>query len=344
MRNESGKLISSIYDLFLILALISLVFTINECSSNPISGEDRLQLETTGFSCNSDLHTEICLANKQVRIDNNALKVYIPSSQAVEKRLILPYPRKEDKTAMDRFVITDYKPWWVDKYKKVLSNLSSFEVINPGADGTVHCFPGAVIGLKYHDNLAINGTGIPAGYSMSDFKRFLIQSFNLKIKRVSEVKKPPVLVLISRSNTRRFLNEHEMIVMMKELGFEVIVADPMRMTNLDQFAEVLNSCSVLVGAHGAGLTNEIFLPEGAVTVQVVGLGLEWAATTYYGDPASEMGVKYLEYKIEPEESTLLEKYGRDHPVIVDPNSIYEQGYFAVRAVYVDGQNMKINLN
>uniref|UniRef100_A0A2N9I8C7 Glycosyltransferase family 61 protein n=1 Tax=Fagus sylvatica TaxID=28930 RepID=A0A2N9I8C7_FAGSY len=288
-----------------------------------VRGEDRVQLETTGFSCHTDRHSEVCVTNKPVMLDNNALTAYIQSSQVQVKHMVQPYARKEDEMAMKQvtpvqiltrnasspvfchfnhdvpvvvfssggytgnlfhafneviiplfitcyhfrshlqFVITDFKPWWVKKYNQILTHLSNFEVINPAKDGSVHCFPGAVVGLKYHDNLALYPTEIPGG--------------------------------------------------------------------------------VMVGAHGAGLTNAVFLPAGAVMVQVVPLGLDWASTNYFGGPASEMGLHYVEYKIEPEESSLFKEYGPDHPVIVDPKSIFLKGYDAARATYVDGQNMKINL-
>ncbi|CAK9157504.1 unnamed protein product [Ilex paraguariensis] len=241
------------------------------------------------------------------------------------------------------FILIDYRPWFVSKYHRIFSRLSQYEVMNPAANISVHCFPGAVVGLKYHDNLAINSSEIPGGYSMPDFKEFLRKSYNLKIKKVSEIERP-VLVLISRRKTRMFLNEDEMIGMMKELGFQVVVTTrPNRMSNLNRFSKVVNSGSVLVGAHGAGLANELFLSAGAVMVQLMPLGLDWPANAFYGNPAREMGVHYLEYKIEPEESSLLKLYGRDHPVIVDPDSIFAKGYQAGRAVYLDQQNMKINL-
>lgn len=241
-----------------------------------------------------------------------------------------------------QFVVIDFKPWWVRKYSRILTHLSRFEVINPTNDGSVHCFPGAVIGLKFHDNLALNSTAIPGGYAMSDFKQFLRETYQLKAKSVSDIEKP-VLVLVARRKTRTFLNEDEMVGMIEELGFQVVLATPNRMSNLEKFAGVINSCSVLVGAHGAGLTNAVFLRAGAVMVQVVPLGLDWASTNYYGEPAGEMGLHYVEYKIEPEESSLFKQYGPQHPVIVDPMSIFSEGYNAARAVYVDGQNLKINL-
>eukprot|EP00261_Vitis_vinifera_P031184 XP_019072427.1 PREDICTED: uncharacterized protein LOC104877597 [Vitis vinifera] len=230
------------------------------------------------------------------------------------------------------------------RYKRILKQLSAYNAINPAEDGSVHCFPGAVIGLKYHDNLALNTSDIPGGYSMSDFKHFLRKSYSLKITTASEIEHPkPVLILISRRTTRKFLNEDETVGLMEDLGFQVIITPPYNMSSLDKFAQVVNSCSVMVGAHGAGLANSVLLPAGAVTVQVVPLGLDRASAANYGDPARKIGVQYLEYKIEAEESSLFDLYGRDQPIIADPQSIHLKGYDVARAVYLDGQDMKINL-
>lgn len=115
------------------------------------------------------------------------------------------------------------------------------------------------------------------------------------------------------------------------------------MSNLDKFSSVVNSCSVMVGAHGAGLTNEVFLASGAVVVQVVPLGLDWPSSFFFGHPAAAMGLHYLDYKIQPEESSLWDTYGPDDPVIRDPQSIFDKGYLASRAIYIDGQSLNINL-
>lgn len=72
---------------------------------------------------------------------------------------------------------------------------------------------------------------------------------------------------------------------MEELGFRVIITVPKNMLDLGKYAEVVNSCSVMVGSHGARLTNGVFLASGAVLVQVVPLGIEWTSTAYFGKPA-----------------------------------------------------------
>ena len=56
-----------------------------------------------------------------------------------------------------------------------------------------------------------------------------------------------------------------------------------------------------------------------------------------------MGLDYWEYKIEPQESTLYDLYGPDHPVLKDPESIKAQGYRKSRVYYLDQQNVTINL-
>ncbi|PSR85314.1 Protein O-linked-mannose beta-1,4-N-acetylglucosaminyltransferase [Actinidia chinensis var. chinensis] len=241
-----------------------------------------------------------------------------------------------------QFIVTDFQLGFVRKYSRILSHLSRFGTVNPALNGSVHCFPGAVVGLHYHGNLALNATGIPGGYSMRDFKKFLKESYNLKKVKLSE-KERPVLILVSRPMTRTFLNEREMVKMMEELGFEVVVATPHKLSDLEKFSVLLSSCSVMVGAHGAGLTNALFLPTRAVLVQVVPLGLDWVSTNYFGGPAAEMGLNYLEYKIKPEESSLLSVYGRDHPVITSPASVFLKGYKAARAVYIDRQNMSVDI-
>ncbi|KAL2245283.1 UNVERIFIED_CONTAM: Alpha-1,3-arabinosyltransferase XAT2 [Sesamum indicum] len=368
-----------------------------------VRGEDRRDLDATGFACDRAVHSVVCVSNKHVRIDTRNMTVYIPSDQAVEHETVVrPYARQEDelkvitpvrmlqyrnttvppecqynhdvpavvfssgstgnvfhemneiiiplyittKQFQSRvlFVLEDYKPSFMTKYGKVLSRLSAYEVMNPAANGSLHCFPGSVVGLKYHDNLALNSSDIPGGYSMSDFRHFLRQAYDLKFVHVSQITKPR-LMLLSRTNTRRFLNEDEMIALMEGIGFQVLVIRRSKViSNLNKFSQLINSCSVLVGAHGAGLTNEIFLPSGAVMVQVELLGTEWASNTYYGDTARAMGVHYLRYKIEAEESSLVKLYGQNHSVVTDPGSVYRDGgYRAARTAYLDQQNVRVNL-
>lgn len=246
-----------------------------------------------------------------------------------------------------KFMITDYQLWWINKFRRVLKELSGHKFINAAetSNGTIHCFPGAIVGLKYHDNLAINTSDTPGAYSMVEFRDLLRKSFRLKIRDVSQMleTEKPQLLIVSRTRTRTMANQGAVVRMMEELGFRVFIPANDLMSNLDEFSRVVGSSSVMVGVHGAGLTNEIFLPNGAVMIQVLPLELDWVANAYYGGPAKGMGLHYLEYKIEPQESTLYDLYGPDHPVIKDPESIKALGYRKSRVYYLDQQNVTINL-
>jgi capsular polysaccharide biosynthesis protein len=82
-----------------------------------------------------------------------------------------------------------------------------------------------------------------------------------------------------------------------DAGFEVRVAEPDQHTDMAMFTALVNSVDVMVGVHGAGLTNMVFLPRGAVLIQVVPFGgLEWLTSVTFKDPAADLEVSYMDYK------------------------------------------------
>jgi len=204
-----------------------------------------------------------------------------------------------------------------------------------------------MIPCRYHDILAVNSSEVPEGHTMENFKQFLRDSFNLKTKTIIPLalrRKKPKLLLLSRQESRKLLNEDDMVKLMERMGFQVQRALPSETSYLDKFAHIMNSCDVVVAAHGAGLTNQVFLPNGAVVVQIVPLGIEWASEHYFGTPAIDMGLKYLEYKVWPNETSLYDLYGEDDPIISDPASVWAKGYRIVQDVYLNRQDFRINLN
>lgn len=372
-----------------------------------VRGNDLAEFEATGFVCDVNEFTEVCVIDKHVIFDKQSLTLYVPcdDQDRPTKRMVKPYPRREDPGAMDivapvqivrgkvrainpppcekmhdvpallfsyagflenpfhafnevviplflssrhfesqvQFVFTEYRDQWARKYGEVVKQLSSFEPVVADGNRTVHCFPAAAVGLRYHDNLAVNSSEVPEGYTMASVREFLWNTFNVSVKTKLNLQKPKVL-LISRKGSRMFLNEDEMVKMMEqELGFEVHRALPNDTMSLDKFAQIVNSCEIMVGAHGAGLTNALFLPTGAVLIQVVPLGLNWASDHYFGKPAPGIGLNYLRYKVLRNETSLYETYGPENPIVSDPAAIWAKGYAAVKEAYVDGQNFRINL-
>lgn len=139
------------------------------------------------------------------------------------------------------------------------------------------------------------------------------------------------------------MNHGEVSRAASELGFEVLLAEPERWTNLSRFARLVNSCDVLMGIHGAGLANMVFLPENAVVIQVVPFGsLLWLAKATFGNPAVGMKLKYLEYEIGEKESSLSSKYSSEDPVLKDPSSIIRKGWDELSSIYLQNKNVTID--
>lgn len=244
-----------------------------------------------------------------------------------------------------QFLIADKNIWWTTKFRKVLDNLSKYEVIDLDRENKVHCFSSMILGLKKHKELNIDPLKSPQ-YSMKDFRGFLRSSYGLKretaIKLSGNEKRRPRLLIISRKWSRAFLNERKIVKMAKRLRFDVVLTEAT--SNLSQFSQVVNSCDVMMGVHGAGLTNLVFLPNNAVFIQVVPFGgLEWLATTDFGNPSKDMNLRYLEYRISEGESSLIQQYPLDHDVFKDPYSIQRKGWEAFKSVYLDKQNVMLDV-
>ncbi|RZC58133.1 hypothetical protein C5167_005439 [Papaver somniferum] len=249
-----------------------------------------------------------------------------------------------------QLLVKDFKPYWIAKYRPILKQLSKYPIINMDNENNVHCYGRVIVGLKHHKEFGVDPFKSPKGYSVTDFTQFLRKAYSLNrstaitINEGQNATKKPRLLIVSRKGTRKFTNEEEIANMASSMGYEVVVAEPGVTTTPSEFARTVNSCDVMMGVHGAGLTNLAFLPTNAVVIQIIPLGgLEWLSRHDFGEPAVEMKLRYLEYKIREEESSLMEVYPRNHVVFRDPTSFAKLGWEAVKSVYLEKQNVKLDV-
>ncbi|GJN28875.1 hypothetical protein PR202_gb17047 [Eleusine coracana subsp. coracana] len=260
-----------------------------------------------------------------------------------------------------QFLVSDLQPWFVDKYRLILSNLSRYEIVDFNRDaGVVRCYPHVTVGLRSHRDLGIDPVRAPGNYTLQDFRLYVREVYSLPAPGIDipykddatrnntalkqrERKKPRVM-LINRGRTRKFVNFPEIVAAVRDAGFEVIPMEPRRDLGIEEFSRVVDSCDVLMGAHGAGLTNFFFLRTNAVMLQVVPWGhMEQSAMRFYGRPATEMRLRDVEYSVVAKESTLYEKYGKDHPTVSDPDSIHRQGWQLGMRYYWIEQDIRLNV-
>lgn len=67
------------------------------------------------------------------------------------------------------------------------------------------------------------------------------------------------------------------------------------------------------------------------------------AGNYIKRPVEKMKLKYLQYDITPEESTLSAQYPRNHTVFTDPMSIQRKGWGSLKEVFLVKQNVRLNI-
>lgn len=273
------------------------------------------------------------------------------------------------------FVNLDYHNWWIMKYGDIVSQMTDYPVINFSGDNRTHCFPEAIVGLRIHDELTIDPSLMEGNKTIRDFRKLLDQAYWPRIKGLiqdeereklsaspspspavvdmttttttttdQKIKKPK-LVIISRSGggSREVTNEDSMIKLAEKIGFLVEVVKPVRTSELARIYRALNSSDVMIGVHGAALTHFLYMRPGCVFIQIIPLGTDWAAENYFGDASVRFGLKYIGYKILPKESSLYNQYEEDDPVLTDPDSINLKGWEITKQVYLDHQNIRLNL-
>jgi hypothetical protein len=243
------------------------------------------------------------------------------------------------------FVVSEFHDWWLTKYIEVVQQLSKYEVVNFADDARVHCFPEVEAGLHIHDELAVDPDRMPHGETIKDFRAVLDRGYTAALGM--ELPSPatlPRLTIIVRNGTRRLLNLEEIVKTAEELGFNVSLLVPDPTTELKHIFRLLNSSDVLLGVHGAAMTHFLFMRPGTVFIQVVPLGTDWAARTYYGEPAMKLGLHYLPMKISPLESSLSEKYSLSDPILRNPDEVLERrGWWSMKEIFLEGQDVRPSL-
>ncbi|KAL6657106.1 hypothetical protein ACP70R_004886 [Stipagrostis hirtigluma subsp. patula] len=269
------------------------------------------------------------------------------------------------------FVILEYHDWWITKYGDVVSRLSAFPPIDFTADRRVHCFPEVIAGLRIHGELTVDPARTPEGKSIADFRWLLDDAYRGRIQFLERLERQaarkrhrrgtvpraqlapprhaashqdrPRLVIVSRTGSRVIENEADVAAMAADVGFDVRVIRPDRTTELCKIYRELNASDAMVGVHGAAMTHFLFMRPGKVFIQVVPLGTDWAAGAYYGEPAARLGLRYVGYKILPEESSLSREYPTGDPVLTDPAGVAQRGWDVTKKVYLDRQNVRLDL-
>ncbi|XP_028326532.1 protein O-linked-mannose beta-1,4-N-acetylglucosaminyltransferase 2 [Gouania willdenowi] len=132
-------------------------------------------------------------------------------------------------------------------------------------------------------------------------------------------KEDEYIVVFSRSTTRLILNEAELIMaLVQEFQIKVVTVS-LEEQSFPSIIQVISGASMLVSMHGAQLVTALFLPRGAVVVELFPFGVNPEQYTPYKTLASlpGMDVHYLSWRNTEEENT-----------VTHPHRPWEQGGIA----------------
>lgn len=259
-----------------------------------------------------------------------------------------------------------YNPRWAGTYGEIISGLSEYPVVDLLGDKRTHCFPGAIVGTRYHDYLAVNSTRLRDNKTVVDFHRFLADAYggndetnnsdsggSASASGKPETTPPvprrrPRLGIVSRKGRRVIENQAAVAELASSVGFDVDVMETATGAPLSSVYASVSSYDALVGVHGADLTTFLFLRPGrAALAQIAPLGISLLSRNLFGVPAARMGLRYEQYDVSAGESSLSRRYPAGHVVVADPaRARREQGtkeWDLVEHVYLRGQNVSLDL-
>ena len=103
-------------------------------------------------------------------------------------------------------------------------------------------------------------------------------------------------IVVSRgsSTTRRWLNENDCMQLLDTLGFKLI--DPSKLSLAHQ-VELFSNGEIILGAHGAGLSNIMFCNPGTKLIEIRSQqqGGEYSSATCYEELSSILGVEHYTF-------------------------------------------------
>ncbi|WP_224999705.1 DUF563 domain-containing protein [Cesiribacter sp. SM1] len=158
-----------------------------------------------------------------------------------------------------------------------------------------------VMRLHPFDTLSVNDLVVTDylhsrdGQYFPSWKKWLLDGF--KEKMLGAVPQNPtrkIYLLRGKQRIRQLLGEERLVKILKGLGFEIL--DPQQLTLLEQM-QALSEAAVVVGLHGAALTNIIFCQPGTLVVE---LRSSYKPPEHYAEIAKTYQLQFETVSLEPE--------------------------------------------
>ncbi len=170
-------------------------------------------------------------------------------------------------------------PGWMQPFQ--YETLALFGI---GRDRLVHCTGHTIIDME---TLHFATATSASGHHRAEADRWLSQRMRTALG-VDADGGDRRIYLSRRNASRRVANESDVVDLLADFGFEVVVPDTL---SLREQVVTFAQASTIVGAHGAALYNMIHSPEGAVVIDMIGPSLLRNGYIFWNQ-AQELGHDY----------------------------------------------------
>ena len=169
---------------------------------------------------------------------------------------------------------------------------------------TMTCFENVIIGVSQETTWYQYGFQTPQGpinvenYPKNELLSFKDEFVKWLIINEDESLTPSKIVIFKRQHTRRITNMNEFVLKLSmKFKAEVTILD-LQEDTFEDIITTISNAKLLIGVHGAHLVTSLFLPPGALLVEIYPFGIPSENYTPYKTLASLIGVRYLPYETE----------------------------------------------
>lgn len=97
------------------------------------------------------------------------------------------------------------------------------------------------------------------------WKKELLTEFKNSVIRSSSTNFTKIYLLRGKQKIRQLIGEERLISILKRCGFEIV---DMQVLNVTEQIKIISSAQIVVGLHGAALTNTIFCKDGTRVIEI----------------------------------------------------------------------------
>jgi len=239
------------------------------------------------YSCNNNFSYSV-LNNITVEVNKNEIIIYSDDINLVKLYPYIKFKRKHNNNSKEQINIKEaflihasykevYYHWIYDilpQLKTIESNSNSKIIMSPFTYNFQRDSLQLFCNIKnvYAENYTYNINKLCIPFQTTRLlmpKNFVFDFLTQKMKFTHSVAKNKIYITRDRKFKRSILNERDLIQILQSRGYLIYSLEDISFSNQ---VDIFKNASVIISAHGSGLTNIVFCDPGTSILEIYGPG------------------------------------------------------------------------